>query len=538
MAAVSVFDLKDTLITERKAQLKDLVSAARSVAADYHTRAESGEMTKDKAQAEAKRAIGNLRYADKGYFWINDLQGILVMHPHRPERVGQSMLELTDVNGKKIYSAFVDTAKRDGGGFVDYVGRRPGSKDMTSPKLAYVGSFEPWGWIIGTGAYITDIDDQFVDDLADFALITFVFLIILGGAAFLITRSLTTPLSSLTSGMTRLASGDTSLHVEYTEFSNEIGLMARAVQVFKESAIEKQRLETQQEENERKAEEQRKREMMALADKFEAEVKAVVEGVSASATQMQTTSQSMSATAEETSHQATSVAAASEEATTNVQTVASAAEQLSASINEISRQVSDSACIAHEAAEEADKTQSNVKGLAEAAEKIGAVVEMITDIAAQTNLLALNATIEAARAGEAGKGFAVVASEVKTLANQTAKATEQISAQINGVRSEIDGTVGAIEAIVGTIGRINEIAASIASAVEEQGAATQEIACNVEQAAQGTQEVSSNIAGVTRAADDTGQAATQVYDAAMELTRQSNSMRQCVETFLKDVRAA
>ncbi|MCP5364446.1 MAG: Cache 3/Cache 2 fusion domain-containing protein [Hyphomicrobiales bacterium] len=360
---------------------------------------------------------------------------------------------------------------------------------------------------------------------------------VIGITSFYMLRRMFRPIPILSDCMRRLATNDVGVDVCYRDRTDEIGEMAQAVQVFKDNAIERERLQAEQA-KEQEAREKRARRMDQLTAGFDQSVAGVLKALGASATQMQSTSQSMSATAKETSHQATSVAAASEQATTNVQTVATAAEELSASISEISRQVSDSARIAHDAAGEADRTQNNVKSLAAAAEKIGAVVEMITDIAAQTNLLALNATIEAARAGEAGKGFAVVASEVKTLANQTAKATEQISAQINGVRSEIDGTVGAIEGIAGTIARINEIAASIASAVEEQGAATSEIARNVEQAAQGTQEVSSNISGVTQAAGETGEAATQVFDAAMELTRQSDNMRQCVETFLSDVRAA
>ncbi|MCP5364438.1 MAG: HAMP domain-containing protein [Hyphomicrobiales bacterium] len=356
-------------------------------------------------------------------------------------------------------------------------------------------------------------------------------------AALFIGNGISRPVLNMTAAMRRLADGELHTEIPAIGRGDEIGAMAQAVQVFKDNAIERERLQAEQA-KQQEAREKRARRMDDLTAGFDQSVAAVLQALGSSASQMQSTSQSMSATAEETSRQATSVAAASEQATTNVQTVASAAEELSASITEISRQVSDSARISSEAAEEAEKTQSNVKGLADAAEKIGAVVEMITDIAAQTNLLALNATIEAARAGEAGKGFAVVAAEVKTLANQTAKATEEISGQINGVRSEIDGTVGAIEGIVGTIGRINEIATTIASAVEEQGAATQEIARNVEQAAQGTQEVSSNICGVTQAAGEAGVAATQVLEAAKALAEQSESMKQFVETFLSDVRAA
>ncbi len=267
-------------------------------------------------------------------------------------------------------------------------------------------------------------------------------------------------------------------------------------------------------------------------------VSAVVKNVSAAATEMRSTAESMSATAEETSRQATTVAAAAEQATTNVQTVASASEEMSASINEINRQVAQSAEIAGKANAEAERTNSTVQGLADAAQKIGEVVNLISEIAEQTNLLALNATIEAARAGEAGKGFAVVASEVKNLANQTAKATEEIGTQVSEMQSVTDDAVGAIRNISETIGEINAIADTISTAVGEQGSATQEIAENTQQAAAGTQQVSGNITGVTQASAETGAAAQEVLTAADELSKQAEALNGEIEAFIKNARAA
>ncbi|MDX1484058.1 MAG: methyl-accepting chemotaxis protein [Alphaproteobacteria bacterium] len=274
-----------------------------------------------------------------------------------------------------------------------------------------------------------------------------------------------------------------------------------------------------------------------LADDFESNVKSVVDAVSASATEMQSTAESMSATAEETNRQSSAVAAASEQATNNVQTVASAAEELSASVSEIGTQVSQSTKIAENAVDQAQQTNDQIQELAEAAQKIDEVVKLISDIAGQTNLLALNATIEAARAGDAGKGFAVVASEVKSLANQTAKATEEIAAQIAAVQTATTNAVSAIESISKVIAEINEISTTVASAVEEQGAATQEIARNVQEAAAGTKEVSSNITGVTTAAAETGTSATEVLEAAAELSKQSAALAGQVDDFLAQVRA-
>ena len=273
------------------------------------------------------------------------------------------------------------------------------------------------------------------------------------------------------------------------------------------------------------------------ANIFENEVHSMVEIVASAATELQSTSQSMAQTAEATSKQATMVAQAAEEAASNVQTVASAAEQLHASISEISRQVSESTRISSEAVEKARRTNELVNGLAAAADKIGQVVKLINDIASQTNLLALNATIEAARAGDAGKGFAVVANEVKNLASQTARATEEISSQISGVQSATRDAVEAIEGIGGTIGLINEIASAIAAAVEEQGAATREIARNVQEASTGTTDVTSNIHSVTEASNETGHAAHEVLTASRELSTQSERLKLKVDDFLTDIRA-
>ncbi len=363
------------------------------------------------------------------------------------------------------------------------------------------------------------------------------FLVLMGIVVPIVARLISFPVRRMTAAMGALASGDTSVDVGDLDRRDEIGKMATAVQVFKDNKIEADRLAEEQR-REQEARAARAKRMEDLCRAFDATSSEAVRSVASAAAEMQSSSESMSATAEEATRQASAVAAASEQASANVQTVASAAEELSSSIAEISRQVTQASQIAASAVSEAEQTNVKVQGLAQAANKIGEVVALITDIAEQTNLLALNATIEAARAGDAGKGFAVVASEVKNLANQTAKATDEIGAQIAGIQSATQEAVSAIESITKTISKINEVNAGVASAVEEQGAATQEIARNVEQAAAGTQEVSSNIGGVSQAANETGTAAEQIHHAAGELSQQSETLRAEVDKFLANVRAA
>ncbi|HEY1721714.1 MAG TPA: methyl-accepting chemotaxis protein [Magnetospirillaceae bacterium] len=354
---------------------------------------------------------------------------------------------------------------------------------------------------------------------------------------FWLIRNVSAPIKTMTSVMGRLADHDLAVAITGIERQDEIGAMAKAVQVFKTNMVKGDELAAAQQADQ-VAKEARAAKVNALTAAFDVSIGQVVQSVSSQSTQMESSAQSLSATAEEATKQSATVAAASEQASANVQTVASATEELSSSIAEISRQVAQSNRIAAGAVSEAEKANHMVQGLAEASLKIGAVVRLITDIANQTNLLALNATIEAARAGEAGKGFAVVAAEVKNLANQTAKATEEIGGQIAGVQAATKGAVDAIETIGKTIGEINSIASTIASAVEEQSAATKEIARNVEQAATGTQEVTSNITGVSQAANDTGSAATQVLASARELAQQSESLKSVVTDFLVNVKAA
>jgi methyl-accepting chemotaxis protein len=370
-----------------------------------------------------------------------------------------------------------------------------------------------------------------------FALISLALVVVGCGLLIVIARDILRAVGGLTGVMGALADGDKAVEIAGIDRGDEVGEMAQSVQVFKDNMIRNDEMAAEQEQ-ERATREERASKVEQLASDFDVAVGDVLRGVSDAATEMDATAKMMSDTAEQTVQQSTAVAAASEQASVNVQTVASASEEMSASIDEISRQVIDSARITSEAVDQAENTNQSMAGLNEAAQKIGDVVGLINDIASQTNLLALNATIEAARAGEAGKGFAVVASEGKSLATQTANATEEIGAQIAAMQNE---TAGALEALTGigkTINTVNEIATTISSAVEEQSAATQEISRNVDQAAHGTQEVSSSIASISQATTETGTAAGQVMSASGDLARQADTLKSTVEKFLEDVKAA
>jgi methyl-accepting chemotaxis protein len=346
------------------------------------------------------------------------------------------------------------------------------------------------------------------------------------------------PLNNALRSLKGLAAGKLDTEIFGVGRGDEIGDIAGAMQVFKENMAETERLRARQIEDEKQAAAARKRELDQLATKFEQQVGQIVKAIGATITELDSTSQSMSSIAEETSTQAGAVSAAAEQSSSNVETVASATEQLTASIEEINAQVMQSTEMAASAVTNADGAAEKVKALAEAADNIGNVVELIQDVAEQTNLLALNATIEAARAGDAGKGFAVVAQEVKQLATQTAKATEEISTRIATVQKETGVAVSAIEQIAGQIRTMNETGAAIASAVEEQGAATREIARNVQEASRGTTEVTSNISGVTQASQATGAAATQMVQAVGELNQQASRLDTAAGDFVQEVRAA
>jgi len=368
-------------------------------------------------------------------------------------------------------------------------------------------------------------------------MISLVGALVVGAAlAFLIARSITSPLNQLIGVMNSLTSGNLTVEVEGRDRGDELGEVARAVAVFKEGLVDAERMRSDRAKAAESAATERKAVMHKMAEDFESAVGGIVKTVASAATELQASAESLASTAQETSQQATTVSSASTQVTSNIQTVSAAAEELTASVQEIGRQISSATAMTSSAVVEAGKTNTQVQELASAAQKINEVVELINNIASQTNLLALNATIEAARAGDAGKGFAVVASEVKNLATQTAKATGDIGQQISEIQRTTQNCVVAIHGISETIGKISAVASAIATAVEEQASATQEIARNVNQAAQGSGDVAQNIVSVNQASELTGASAGEVLGAARELSTQAEMLNGEMSKFLDTIR--
>jgi methyl-accepting chemotaxis protein len=527
--------LHERMIQDRIAQLRAVVELVTEQAQSLDAAVEAGTLRREQAMARFKEAGHAMWFDDhRSYVAIVTLDGQWFMNAAVPSIEGTAGTRTP--NGRFIVEDLIDAVRTADEGTAVYDYPKPGTTEAL-PKLTFVKKFAPWNMAITAGVWIDDIEADYRAVVLRLAGYGLGLLLVTGGLIQLLNQNIVRSLTSLRDKMSSLVSGDLSVEIEDAS-NDEIGDMARSLAVFKGNAAAMLRLQSEQQERDRRAEQQKKQALRSMADGFEARIGGIVGAVSGAAAAVQKTATAMSINAEQTRSRASAVAAGAEQSTVNVQVVASASDQLAASIAQIGRQVAQASAVAHRANEQSEKTNLSVGGLADAAHKIGEVVALITKIASQTNLLALNATIEAARAGESGRGFAVVASEVKSLATQTARATDDIRAQIESIQAETADAVAAIKRISDTIVEVNQISAMIASSMQQQAAATKEITRNVQQAAGSARHVSQNIDGVSEAVAAAGSAASELLLEADTLASQAGTLKAEVGDFLATVRAA
>jgi len=537
MGYYALSTMRTNLLVAVSKKTEQMAQAATSVATYYEGLSKAGTLTEEEAKARTLATIGAMRYDGKEYFWINDMYPKMVMHPMKPELVGSDLTNNKDPNGKALFVEMVSVVKKSGGGEVRYMWPKPGA-DQPVPKISYVQGFAPWGWVIGTGVYVDNVEAMVKHEISQMLYIGVPVMLLVLLISILMTRSITKPVVATIHGLQQVADNNFNLRLEGATRADEVGQLVRMAEVFRKKGQQLEQMEDERVQAAAAAEAEKRRLMNQMANDFEAAVRTIIESLGRAAGDMRNSAQNLTGVAATTSARAQTVTKASEVAAMNVSSVAAATEELAASIAEITRQVSKASQMSSGASRESEATTKTVAELSAAAQRIGAVVQLISDIAGQTNLLALNATIEAARAGEAGKGFAVVASEVKNLATQTAKATEDITVQIEAMQAVVSQTESAISGIVKSVIEIETVSSAIAGAVEEQGAATQGISHNVQEASTSTRDVSSNIAAVANAAEETGTVAHAALGVAEKLAAEATELDRAVQGFLGKLRAA
>jgi len=527
-----------TVHQARREQIKNVIDASFGVIERQYKDAQEGKVPEKEAQERAKAALRMVRYNKTDYIFVIDDNFKTIVQGARPDTEGSDQSKVADQTGKHFGVELVNTGRQQGSGYVDYWYPKPGAAVTdASPKTSYVRRFEPWGWSVGTGVYIDDVTAQVRQTVLIAAGIGAFFLLLIGGIAMIVVRGLTRRLGALSGAMTALSAGQTDIELPEAKRNDEIDAMTKSVAVFRDNAIERARLATTSE-SEQRARAARQEQVDTLVRGFDAKVKAMLDTVRGNLADMTQAADTMSSVASSANERATAAENISQSTSRNVQTVASAAEELTGSVSEIGSLVSGATEVSTKASAPTRDTGAAIGGLAANAAKIGDVVNLIQAIAEQTNLLALNATIEAARAGESGRGFAVVASEVKALASQTAKATDEIRGQIGTMQESTKGAVDAIAAIVATMQEVQSFTNSIAAAVEEQGSATGEISRSIQETAHGAGKLTDEFAHVSQAIGNTNRTAAQLGEATAQLRQETEALDKEVGSFLRGVKAA
>ncbi len=531
VGTLGAFDAARQQEDARRDVLKHVVESAVAIAASYHAEVQAGRLPQPEAQARAAAALRAIRYRGAEYIWVNDMTPRMVMHPFRPDLEGKEIGALADPNGFRLFEAVVATVRRDGAGVVPYLWPKPGSAQPVE-KMSYVQGFAPWGWVIGSGLYIDDLHAAQRQRLIYEIVAVLTAALVVALFAAWIARDIVRPLRRITVATATLASGDLTIDVPGGDRRDELGVLARALDGFRQDGIAKRQLEAAAQ-AERTASDRRQVELDRHTADFGGSVSGVMRILSESATAIRQTAASVARAGRDTLDAARLSGEGAQESTASLSQVAAATEELSSSVDEIARQVAGAAEAAGKAVASAEATTVRIRGLSQAAAEIGNVVKLINEVAGRTNLLALNATIEAARAGDVGKGFAVVASEVKQLAEQTRRATEEISRQIGSIQAATGEAVSAVADVGEAIGHVNGIAAAIAAAVEQQGAATREIASQVNGVAARTIQANQDMATLGVLADDSMKAGESVLASADEVANVAQTLRTEVDLFLE-----
>ena len=539
LAGLASHKIHQTISAERVEMVRHLDETAVSMVKSAYARAQSGELTEDAAKTLVKNQLRTLRYGNGEYFYVHDYDGVNIVHGAKPEREGKNFYGFVDPSGRQIIKEQIDAARNGTGAVIALSPLARGNSNDPVTKLSYAIAFDPWRWAISTSVYVDDIDARFAEVAWQFFSIAVIVGLFMMACAWILSRKITRPLGRLVQFTEQpLSEAPSSDFKRDLALKDEIGTVARACQVFKEKSAEAERLRAEVDVQKTEAEASRRAALAGMVTTVETETDTAVTGIDSRMTAMTEAAAVMSRSAGLVGASSQTVAAASAQALANAQTVASATEQLSSSIREIGIQVNNATKATTVAVGRSDHARTTIATLAEAVARVGQVTTLISEIASQTNLLALNATIEAARAGDAGRGFAVVASEVKNLATQTARSTEEINRQINEIQSITQETVRGMDEVSGTVRTIDEIASSIAAAVEQQHAATTEIARNVTETANGAREVSTRIAEVSGEATRLGDEAGRVHSCAADVTDAVSSLRRVIVHAVRSSAAA